>query len=272
MALLGAPLLALCACQDNSSLERDVADLRRQVAAMEESQRLEAEKAAPAPASDARADNLQLQLDRVQGELADAKKKIAELEKRPVTAPAPEAEQPAADPDAEYKRFLEHDARRRADAEAERKKAEAERLAEMTRIAKEYGIEFDPNDVQGSIRKIMRDPVQMQKAMQAVRAEADKRRFAGTGLDEQQIERVKKIEGDTRQKVAQAAREGRQNGTPADQVAQQVEQITKDQETELKTVMTDEQYKKYLENGGPAAGAIPDLGDIFPGFGGRRDR
>jgi len=268
--LLAAPVLALAACHDNSGTEREIAQLKLEIAQLRDAQPPETPKAAPA--SDNRADGLQLQLDAMQGELAEARKKIAALEAAPAPGASTEAPKAEADPDAEYKKFLALDARRRADAEAERKKAEETRNAEWARIAKENGIDFDPNDVQGSIRKIMRNPAQMQKAMQAMRAEADKRRFANTGLDEQQIERVKGIESDTRQKVSEAMRTARQNGTPADQVAQQVEQLNKDQESELKNVMTDEQYKKYMENGGPAAGMIPDLGELIPGMGGRRDR
>jgi hypothetical protein len=268
--LLAVPILLLAGCHDNSGTEREIAQLKLDIAQLRDAQPQEALKAAPV--TDNRADNLQIQLDRVQGDLAEANKKIAALEARPAVDASPTAEKPQADPDAEYKNFLALDARRRADADAERKKAEETRNAEWARIAKENGIDFDPNYVQGSIRKIMRNPAQMQKAMQAMRAEADKRRFADTGLDEQQIERVKGIESDTRQKVTEAMRAARRDGTPADQVAQQVEQLNKDQESELKNVMTDEQFKKYMDNGGPAAGMIPDLGELIPGMGGRRDR
>jgi hypothetical protein len=271
IALLAAPVLALAACQDNDGTEREIAQLKLDLAQLRDAQQ-PPQQHGSARAPDTRVDDLQLQLDRMEGELAEARKRITELETRPANAAPVEAAKPQADPDAEYKKFLELDTRRRMEQEEERRKREAERNAEWARIAKENGIDFDPGDVQGSIRKIMRDPVQMQKAMTAMRKEADKRRFANTGLDEQQIERVKKIEGDTRDKIAQAVREGRQNGTPTDEVTRQVEQIGKDQETELKTVMTEDQYKKYMENGGPAAGAIPDLGDLIPGWGGRRER
>jgi len=273
-ALMSVGILA--GCQDNSSLEREVSALRVEVAALRAATEREPQPVAAPAGSDSQAAALRVRLDRVESDLADARRKLAKIEAGPSVTeetPAEDTPAPAADKEAAYKSYLEFEARRRAEQEEERRKREAERNAEWARIATEYGIDFDPGDVQGSIRRIMRNPEQMQKAMQAVRAEADKRRFAGTGLDEHQVERVKKIEADTRAKLAETMREARQNSTPADEVSRQVEQVNKDQENELKSVMTEEQYKKYLENGGPAAGMIPGgLGDLIPGWGGGRNQ
>ncbi|MBX3473102.1 MAG: hypothetical protein KF754_01825 [Planctomycetes bacterium] len=276
-AILTLPLvgvMTLMGCQDNSGLERDVASLKQQIAQMRE-QPAEGSKSVSA---DGKFDDtdLRLRLERAEAALATANKKIADLETRPASGPVAEGAAPAPiDPafaDAVNKVVKDREDAERKRREEERARQNAERTAEMDRIAKENGIEFDPNDVRGSIQKIMANPEQRAKAMQVMRAEADKRRFAGVGLDERQIEQVKAIESSAREKMMETMRTARESGATQEEIAQQMQQAGKDQEAELKKVMTDEQYKKYQENGGAMGGMIPGgmegLGGLIPGMGG----
>lgn len=271
--LLALPLLVLPACQDNSALEREVASLKVQVAELKSAPPAET-KAAPSGVSVTEVDQLRLRLERAEADLTAANKKITDLEARPAATPA---EKPAVgEAEAAYKQYKDFEARNREEQDAERKKRETDRVADMARIAKENGIDFDEKDVAGSIRKIMTNPEQREKAFKAMRNEADKQRYAKIGLDERQVEQVKKIEADGREKVTAALRAGRENGTPREDVQKEVEQVAKDKETELKTTMTEDQYKKYVENGGPAAamgsGGMGDLEELMRAFGGNGRR
>ncbi|MBE7491538.1 MAG: hypothetical protein HS108_07270 [Planctomycetes bacterium] len=279
-ALLVLPLAGLMAalgCQDNSHLERDVASLKQQVAQLRQTPQ---DEPAAAPAA-ARFDDtdLRLRLERAEAALAAANKKIADLESRPAAAPAAAGTAPApTDPafaEAVNKVVREQQEADRKRREEERARRDAERTAEMDRIAKENGIDFDPNDVRGSIQRIMQNPEQRAKAMQVMRAEADKRRFANVGLDERQIEQVKAIEAAGRDRMMETMRTARESGATQEEITQQMQQAAKDQEAELKKVMTEEQYKKYQENGGAMGGMIPGgmgglegLGGMIPGMGG----
>lgn len=275
-AMLTLPLvgvMGLMGCQDNSGLERDVASLKQQIAQLRDTP----QDAQPTKADGTKFDDtdLRLRLERAEADLIAANKKISDLESRPA-APVAKGDAPApTDPafaEAVSKVVRDQQEADRKAREAERAKRDAERTAEMDRIAKENGIEFDPNDVRGSIQKIMANPEQRAKAMQVMRAEADKRRFANVGLDEKQIEQVKAIETAGRDKMMETMRTARESGATQEEIAQQVAQAGKEQEDELKKVMTEDQYKKYQENGGAMGGMIPGgmggLGGLIPGMGG----
>lgn len=277
VATLSLPLIGLYGCQDNSSLERDVSALKQQVAQLQTAPAKDGEsKTASGGASDADLKEMNARLDRAVADLDAANKKIKELEARPATAPARAGEAPAAtDPafkEAVGKAVSEIQAEERARRDAERKKQQEEQTAQMAKIAEDNGIPFDKNDVRGSIQKIMGDPELRAKAMQVMRAEADKRRFEGVGLDERQIEQVKTIEQASRDKMMESIRGARESGASQEEIAAQMTQINKDQEAELKKVMTEEQYKKYQDNGGAMGGMIPGgmggLGGMIPGMGG----
>lgn len=263
-------LLPLAGCQDNASLEREVSSLKIQMAELKSAGDIPAEQTAQPAVLPSDVDGLRLRLERAEGELSAARKRIEQLEARP-DVPPPAAVDGKTDDQAQseaaYKSYLEFEARKRAEDEAARKKAEAERYATWEQMAKENGIDFDANDPEGSIRRIMRNPEQRAKAMELYRAEQDKRRFANVGLDERQIEQVKKIETEGRDKYMQALQGAVAGGGGREEVAKQMEQINKDQEAELKQVMTEEQYKKYQENGGALAGMMGGLGDAIPGLG-----
>jgi len=275
-AMLTLPLvgvLGVLGCQDNSAMERDVAALKQQVAQLRDMP--QDTKDAPAGAQKFDDTELRLRLERAELALTAANKKITELEGRPA-APTVEGSAPVPT-DPAFAEAVNKVVKEKADAdrkirEEERAKRDAERTAEMDRIAKENGIEFDPNDVRGSIQKIMANPEQRAKAMQVMRAEADKRRFANVGLDERQIEQVKAIETAGRDKMMETMRAARESGATQEEIGEQMAQAGKDQEAELKKVMTEDQYKKYQENGGAMGGMIPGgmggLGGLIPGMGG----
>lgn len=273
LALPTLGVLGVMGCQDNSGLERDVASLKQQVAQLRDQP--QDTKATPTGAKFDDSE-LRIRLERAEADLAAANKKITDLESRPAAQPVAGGAAPApTDPafaEAVNKVVTEKQEADRKAREAERAKRDAERTAEMDRIAKENGIEFDPNDVRGSIQKIMANPEQRAKAMQVMRAEADKRRFANVGLDERQIEQVKAIETAGRDKMMETMRAARESGATQEEIAQQMQQATKEQEDELKKVMTEDQYKKYQENGGAMGGMIPGgmggLGGLIPGMGG----
>jgi len=277
VATLSLPLIGLYGCQDNSGLERDVSALKQQVAQLHAAPGKDTEgKTSASGASDAELKEMNARLDRAVADLEAANKKIKDLEARPAAAPVKTGETPAAtDPafkEAVGKAVTEIQAEEKARRDAERKKQQEEQTAQMAKIAEENGIPFDKNDVRGSIQKIMGDPELRAKAMQVMRAEADKRRFEGVGLDERQIEQVKTIEQASRDKMMESIQGARESGASQEEIAAQMSQINKDQEAELKKVMTEEQYKKYQDNGGAMGGMIPGgmggLGGMIPGMGG----
>lgn len=285
LAGLIAPALWVAGCADNSALQRDVDALKKQVADLKsENQDL---RGASQPVAtngggiSVETTNLLARLEKAEGTLDAANKRIAELEAKPAgVAPvaqpgtaAPVDEKAYADFKALSDRYNEErDAARRAD----REKRQAEQMAEAERIAKENGLEFDPNNPQESFRKIMMDPEKRQKAMEAMRNEWDKRRFANTGLDENQVTQVKEIEKRSRDRIRETMQTARESGATQEEISQQIQQVNKEQEDELKRVMTEEQYKKYQENGGSMGGMMGGLGGMggmippgmIPGFGG----
>ena len=285
LAGLIAPALWVAGCADNSALQRDVDALKKQVADLKsENQDL---RGASQPVAtngggiSVETTNLLARLEKAEGTLDAANKRIAELEAKPAgVAPvaqpgtaAPVDEKAYADFKALSDRYNEErDAARRAD----REKRQAEQMAEAERIAKENGLEFDPNNPQESFRKIMMDPEKRQKAMEAMRNEWDKRRFANTGLDESQVTQVKEIEKRSRDRIRETMQTARESGATQEEISQQIQQVNKEQEDELKRVMTEEQYKKYQENGGSMGGMMGGLGGMggmippgmIPGFGG----
>lgn len=285
LAGLIAPALWVAGCADNSALQRDVDALKKQVADLKsENQDL---RGASQPVAtngggiSVETTNLLARLEKAEGTLDAANKRIAELEAKPAGV-APAAQPGAAAPVdekayADFKALSdryneERDAARRAD----REKRQAEQMAEAERIAKENGLEFDPNNPQESFRKIMMDPEKRQKAMEAMRNEWDKRRFANTGLDESQVTQVKEIEKRSRDRIRETMQTARESGATQEEISQQIQQVNKEQEDELKRVMTEEQYKKYQENGGSMGGMMGGLGGMggmippgmIPGFGG----
>lgn len=288
LAGLMIPALWVAGCSDNSALQRDLDAQKKQVADLRaELQELRG-TSQPVTANgggSAETTALLARLERAESSLDAAGKRIAELESRPaVAAPAQPGTETAGTVDekayADFKAMAERRDKERDEVRrADREKRQAEQMAEAERIAKENGLEFDPNNPQESFRKIMSDPAQRQKAMEAMRNEWDKRRFANTGLDENQITQVKEIEKRSRDRIRETMQTARESGATQEEISQQIQQVNKEQEDELKRVMTEDQYKKYQENGGAMGGMMGGMGGMgdlgrmippgmIPGFGG----
>ncbi|MBK8206448.1 MAG: hypothetical protein IPK87_06565 [Planctomycetes bacterium] len=277
--LLASPAVALIGCQD-ASLKGDVAMLQQQVSAMrEDNEQLRnslanRKDATGQPVGDLA--TLQARLEQTESSLAAANKKIADLEARPATVVAKaEGEGEPAKASDEFKAQVEQVLKERDDARrAERDKQRQEQLARAAELAKENGIDFDPADPQGSIRRIMSNPEQRAKAMQVMQQEMTKRRLEPLGLDERQTEEVLRIEKESRDKIRETMTNARTSGASQEEIAQQVEAVRKDQEDQLKRTMTPEQYEQYEKSGAGMGGMIPggwqDMipPGMFPGGGG----
>jgi hypothetical protein len=266
-AVLMLPALGLIGCQD-AETQRDVASLKQQVAALQDENGQLRAQIDGMPRSE-NAEPLDLgvlltRLERQERELEEANARLAQLEKKPVTVVAksdtPEGGGEVEVDDEEYAKFKAMADRDRAEREAARQARQeerrAEQMAEAKRMADKYGFEFDENDPRGSIMKIMSDPAQRAKAMEAMRTEMTERRLEPLNLDEYQKGEVLRIEGDTRDKIREA----------------EIKQIQDDQKLELGRVLTPEQMEEYEKSGAGMGGMIPGggggWGGMIPGFGG----
>lgn len=282
-ALLMLPALGLTGCQD-AETQREVANLKQQVAALQdENARLSGQIDGIQPGEDGRPLDLStliIRLDKQDKELAAAKARLADLETMPAKGAskvegeaAPEGE--IAVDDAEYAKFKAMADRDRAERDAERQKAQEERRAqqmvEAKKMADKYGFEFDEKDPRGSIMKIMSDPTQRAKAMEAMRTEMTERRLEPLNLDEYQKGEVLRIEGDTQKKIRETMTNARENGMTQEEIQAEVKQIQDDQKLEMERVLTPEQMEEYEKSGAGMGGMIPGaggLGGMIPGFGG----
>lgn len=281
--LFAAPAFALFGCQQDASVQGDIATLKQQVASLQnENERLRSQiDGIPAGEGGESSDlgTLLTRLERQERELAAANSRLADLEKKPAVVTAPKAEGEAEGEvvvdDAEYAKFKAMADRDRAERDAERQKQREERqaqqMAEAKKMAEKYGFEFDENDPRGSMMKIMSDPVQRAKAMEAFRTEMTERRLAPLNLDEFQKKEVLRIEEETRNKIRETMTNARENGATQEEIQQQVKQLQDDQKNQLGGVLTPEQMKQYEESGAGMGGMMPnpeDLGRMIPGFGG----
>jgi hypothetical protein len=281
--LLAAPAFVLFGCQQDASVQGDIVNLKQQVASLQnENERLRSQiDGLPAGQSGESKDlgTLLVRLERQESELAAANKRLAELEKKPAVVAAPkdggEGEGEVVVDDAEYAKFKAMADRDRAERDAERQKQREERqaqqMAEAKKMADKYGFEFDENDPRGSIMKIMSDPAQRAKAMEAMRTEMTERRLEPLNLDEFQKKEVLRIEEETRSKIRETMTNARENGATQEEIQQQVKQLQEDQKNQLGGVLSPEQMKQYEESGAGMGGMMPnpeDLGRMIPGFGG----
>ncbi|MCB9934039.1 MAG: hypothetical protein H6841_11535 [Planctomycetes bacterium] len=281
--LLAAPAFAVFGCQQDASVQGDIANLKQQVAALQNENELLRSQIGGMPSADGGQSNdlgtLLARLERQERELEAANSRLADLEKKPEMVAAKKAEgevegEVAVD-DAEYEKFKAMAERDRAERDAERQKQREERqaqqMAEAKKMAEKYGFEFDENDPRGSIMKIMSDPAQRAKAMEAMRTEMTERRLAPLNLDDYQKQEVLRIEDDTRKKIRETMTNARENGATQEEIQQQVKQLQDDQKAQLGSVLTPEQMKQYEESGAGMGGMMPnpeDLGRMIPGFGG----
>jgi hypothetical protein len=282
-ALLMTPMFGLLGCQQDASVQGDVAMLKTQVAALQtENERLRGDiDGIPAGEGESTdVGTLLARLERQERELEGANKRLAELEKKPaVVAPKttegekPEGEVAAEFSDADFEKYKAMRAKEQAERDAARNAQREERMVEIQKIAEENGLEFDPKDPRGSIMKIMGDPEKRAKAMEVMRNEMDKRRLEPLGLDEYQNGEVLRIEKETRAKISDAMKNARENGATQEEIQTQVKQLQEDQTNELSSVLTPEQMDQYKESGAQAGGLIDPsnmggLGGMIPGFGG----
>jgi hypothetical protein len=284
IALLTAPLIGLAGCQDPST-QGELANLKSKVATLEDKNKELNDRLANTPRGEngepADVGTLLARLEQQQREIDEQNKRLAALEKPTVIAPtdpaAPAGE--VAIDDAEYAKFKamadKDRAERDAIRQAEREKRQAEQMAEAKKLADKYGFEFDEKDPRGSIMKIMSDPVQRAKAMEAMRTEMTERRLEPLNLDEFQKKEVLRIEEETRTKVRDAMASARENGATPEEIQQQVKTLQEDQKTQLGSVLTPEQMEEYEKSGAQMGGMIPGMGGggggwggMIPGFGG----
>lgn len=264
---LGFLPLMLAACQGDDSVRRDITMLQKQQDALRaENDQLRADLDSQKPVVVAPGDDsLKLRLERTEVALDAANREIAALKEAMASRPVAERAAPV-DLSAKIREEMD---RQRVERDTERRREQTERMAEMTRIAREAGLEIDPNDMEGSVRRIMRDPEQRAKAMQVMRTEIDKRRFERLGFDERKTAEVKRIESDTLTRIQEITQRGRETGASNEQIRSEVDQARKDAEGELKTTLTEEEFKRYQESlPGMLPGMIPGMGDwggMFPG-------
>lgn len=268
LALLLAVPVAIAGCQDNASLQSDVSLLKAQVAMLQDDN--EQLRNRPLPIVDTTAaeevEALRYRLEQAEQKLEATENQLAELRKTPAPATVEAAEEANAPGDSEYEGFKAMQERLDAERRAERNERRAEQMQEWAKVAKENGLEFDAENPRASIQRIMMDPVQRAKAFEAMRTEMNNRRLGALGLDDYQMREVQRIETETRQKVRDAMAGARETGATQEEVAQQVQSVRKEQEDELKRVLTPEQYEEYEKSA--AAGMIPPnlegLGGMFP--------
>ncbi|MCA8916808.1 MAG: hypothetical protein KDB90_15555 [Planctomycetes bacterium] len=283
-ALLMAPMLGLLGCQQDASVQGDVAMLKTQVAALQtENERLRGDlDGIPSGQGGEKTDvgTLLARLERQERELEAANKRLADLEKKPVVAKTdakvegePEGEVAADFSDADFEKYKAMRAKEQAERDAARAAQREEQMAQIAKIAEENGLEFDPKDPRGSFMKIMGDPEKRAKAMEVMKTEMDKRRLEPLGLDEYQNGEVLRIEKETRAKISDAMKSARENGATQEEIQAQVKQIQSDQSAELESVLTPEQMQTYKDSGAQAGGMIDPgmmggFGGMIPGMGG----
>jgi hypothetical protein len=290
IALFAVPALGVLGCQQDPSLQSDVASLKSSVASLQDENKRLREDLSGLPRGEngepADVGTLLARLERQERELADARRRLAELEGKPVVAvPSgePVLEGEVAIDDGEYAKFKAMAEKDRAERDAiraaERERRQAEQTAEAKRLAEKYGFEFDEKDPRGSIMKIMSDPVQRAKAIEAMRTEMADRRLEPLKLDDYQKKEVLRIEEDTRSKVRDAMANARENGATQEEIEQQVKTIQEEQKTQLGSVLTPEQMEEYEKSGAQMGGMIPGMGGgaggwggMIPGFGGGNGR
>ena len=283
-ALLMMPVLGLVGCQD-AETQSEIANLKNQVASLQDEnarlgEQIDGIRPGEKDGEPLDVGTLIVRLEKAERDLAAANARLEDLEKTPAKiAPSGNGEQPEAEvaiDDDEYAKFKAMADRDRAEREAarqaEREARDAERMAEAKRMADKYGFEFDEEDPRGSIMKIMSDPAQRAKAMEAMRTEMTERRLEPLNLDEYQKEEVLRIESDTRDKIRETMTNARESGMTQEEIQAEVKQIQEDQKLELGRVLDEEQMKQYEESGAGMGGMIPGggggWGGMIPGFGG----
>ena len=281
-ALLTAPAIALFGCQQDASVQGDIASLNTKVATLQDENKLLRADLENRPAAEVSADSdygtLLARLERQELDLKEAKELIAELQKKPAVVVAAKTDgegegEVEADPvfDAKLDAALQ---RRDEAAAAERAKQREEQMAQIAKIAEENGLEFDPKDPRGSMMKIWSDPEKRAKAMEVMRSEMTKRRLEPLNLDEYQTKEVLRIEEETRAKVSDAMKAARESGATQEEMQAEIKQLQADQEAELGQVLSTEQMEQYKESGAGMGGMIPGMdgggfpGGMIPGFGG----
>ncbi|MCB9894874.1 MAG: hypothetical protein H6839_10520 [Planctomycetes bacterium] len=283
-ALLLTPMLGLVGCQQDASVQGDIANMKTRIATLEdENNRLRGDIDG-IPSGEGESNDvgtLLARLERQERELEAANKRLAELEKKPAVVKTEgktaegegEGEVSADFSDADFEKYKAMQAKAQAERDAARAKQREEQMAQIAKIAEENGLEFDPKDPRGSIMKIMGDPEKRAKAMEVMKTEMDKRRLEPLGLDEYQNGEVLRIEKETRAKISDAMKNARENGATQEEMQAQIKQIQEDQSAELGSVLTPEQLETYKTSGAQAGGMIDPgmmggFGGMIPGFGG----
>ncbi|MCC6575054.1 MAG: hypothetical protein IT462_14855 [Planctomycetes bacterium] len=270
-------VLALSGCGDNSGLRKAIDENNQQIAALQDQvAKLSSENARLSPKAEGAAhtdvSKYEDAIARLQDVNAKLEARLAAVEGRKPAdvAGAPEAPVVAADSAAADKSYDDYRANR---AREEREKVEARQreLDAMALKAKEYGLEFDPKDAANSLRKLMQNRETRDKVVEAARVEARKERYKKIGVDEGQAMRLQQIEDDARKKFGDLWR-GRDggDGVSREEREKQIEVVRNDADSQVKQLLTPEQYKVYGEQGGLGAanggwGGNDFVNKMFPG-------
>jgi hypothetical protein len=281
--LLAALVLAGCG---DASLKSDVAQLQAQVAALQdENTRMRSQQPASVERDNTELNNLLVRLERAEGELRDAREKLARLEKdSAATATVPDAEVAEGEDYAKFKAMRER-AEKEEEAEREQRRAEQRtqrqaQMQEFARRAKEAGLEFDADNPRQSGMQIWLDPQKREKAVKIAVDMFHEQRLKPLNLTEQQAQDVLRIEAETRHKVKEVTEAATQSGATPEEVKKQADQVRKDQEQQMKGVLSPEQYEEYEKSaaeGGMLPGTVEELGGMIPpgmipGMGGGQGR
>jgi hypothetical protein len=268
MFLIALPLVLLTGCRNDADLRNELARISLELSALRaESESLRA-SVAEAPARPRGPDlaPVQSRLDRHEAALEHALQRISELE---VAGPAatPEDEVTPAGEQVDYAAFREFQDRYQREREERERTRRREQMERMARMAQEAGLEFDPEDPQRSIMRIMANPESRAKAMELMRSEFNRRRLETLNLSEYQTREVMRIEAATRDRIREATAAARERGAGPEEIAREAEIIRSDTERELRGILTDEQFQQYQDSAGAMAGMIPpDIGSMFPGM------
>ena len=280
--VLTAPAFGLIGCQDNTELEDQIAAMRAEMRDMKAQSGDKSDSSGSQPVSDnADINGMEIRIgNRIDKMGKDLNGRVDGLESQPVATDSASSKSSLTETnfkalyEAEKKREKEEaDARNKA-AREEAKIKRDERMAEATRLAKENGLDFDPENPGDSIRKIMMDPEKRAKAFEVMRNESTKRRLKNLNLTEQQTEDVLRIEKDNQKRVRDTVSSARERGATPEEIEADLKYIQDDKDRELEGVLDETQLEEYkkTENSGMMGG----MGDIskmippgmIPGMGG----
>lgn len=286
MLALAAPAIGLIGCQDNSELEDQIAELRSEVKGLKSESEVSNEsdnKKKPVNDNYLSSKELAIRLESTQGMLRKAEDRIAILESRPVASDTVSSKSKSTDEgldtadegsdsvEAEFDTKIA-DALKRLDDKnkADRENARTERMAEISKIAKENGLEFDKDNPRKSMMDIFTNPEKRKKAFGIMQGQMDKRRLAPLNLSEQQTEDVLRIEKDFRDRTKEATSSAAEHDATPEQLETDLKYLQEDKDREMQAVLDQEQYDKYKKDaeGGPQMPDMKDIAKMIPGMGG----